>query len=101
MPEWSGNLWTTYRLPFELTVGGGLQFTGESRVSLSTTSAARLPAHTVFSLMASYAVSDHLSLRLNVANVGDELYARSLNNNSNRTYLGEPRSFLLSAELKF
>ncbi len=100
-PEWSGNLWTTYRLPFELTVGGGLQFTGESRVSLSTTSAARLPAHTVFSLMASYAVSDHLSLRLNVANVGDELYARSLNNNSNRTYLGEPRSFLLSAELKF
>src|SRR5690606_28488423 len=25
-PEWSGNLWTTYRLPFGLTVGGGAQY---------------------------------------------------------------------------
>lgn len=100
-PEWSGNVWTTYRLPFDLTVGGGLQYTGASRVSLSTTSAATLPAHTVFNLMASYAVSNRVNLRINVNNVTDELYARSLNNNSNRTYLGEPRSFLISAELKY
>lgn len=100
-PEYSGNLWTTYRLPFGLTVGGGTQYTGASRVSLNSTSAAELPEHWVFNAMASYSVNQDLTLRLNVNNVSDELYARAINNNSNRTYLGEPRSFLLTAEYKF
>lgn len=101
-PSYSGNLWTTYRLPFGLTIGGGLQYTGKSRVSISNAaSVAELPDHTVFNAMASYEVSPNFNVRLNVNNVSDELYARSLNNNSNRTYLGEPRSFLLSAEYKF
>ncbi|MEO7415018.1 MAG: TonB-dependent siderophore receptor [Opitutaceae bacterium] len=100
-PSYSGNLWTTYRLPFRLTLGGGLQYTGESKVALSNTNAAALPAHTVFNAMASYEITPRLNLRLNVNNVADKLYARSLNNNSNRTYLGEPRSFLASLEFKF
>ena len=100
-PSHSGNLWTTYRLPFGLTLGGGLQYTGKSKVALSNTNVAALPAHTVFNAMISYEITPRLHLRLNVANITDKLYARSLNNNSNRTYLGEPRSFLLSAEFKF
>lgn len=100
-PEFSGNLWTTYRLPFGLTVGGGTQYTGASKVSLNNTSAAELPGHWILSAVFSYEVNKNLNLRLNVNNVTNELYARSLNNNSNRTYLGEPRSFLLSAEYKF
>ena len=100
-PQASGNLWTTYRLPIGLTVGGGAQYSGKSRVSLNNTSAATLPSHWVFNAMAAYEVSDRFSLRLNVTNVTDELYARALNNNSNRTYLGEPRTYLVSAELKF
>ncbi|WP_438480012.1 TonB-dependent receptor [Oleiharenicola lentus] len=100
-PEFSGNLWTTYRLPFGLTIGGGTQFTGSSRVSLTNTSLAELPEHWVFNAMAAYEVTKNLSVRLNVSNISDELYARAINNNSNRTYLGEPRSFLLTAEYKF
>jgi catecholate siderophore receptor len=100
-PAWSGNLWTTYRLPFGLTFGGGLHHTGKSRVSLSKTSLAELPAHTVFNAMVACDLTPRMSLLLNVSNVADKLYARALNNNSNRTYLGEPRSFLLSAEFKF
>ena len=63
--------------------------------------AAELPSHTIFNAMASYELTQRINLRLNVNNVSDKLYARSLNNNSNRTYLGEPRSYLLTAEFKF
>ena len=97
-PEYSGNLWTTYRLPFGLTLGGGTQYTGESRVSLNNTSAATLPAYAIINAMASYEVNRQLSLRLNVSNLTDKHYARALNNNSNRAYFGDPRAFLLSAE---
>lgn len=100
-PEYSGNLWTTYRLPFGLTIGGGTQYTGESRVSLNATNAATLPSSWVFNAMAAYEVNPRLSVRLNVTNLADKLYARALNNNSNRAYYGEPRAFLLSAEYKF
>jgi catecholate siderophore receptor len=100
-PEWSGNLWTTYRLPFGLTLGGGTQYTGASRVSLNNTSAAELPEHWILNLMASYEITKHINLRLNVTNLADEHYARAVNNNSNRAYFGDPRTYLLSAEFRF
>lgn len=100
-PEFSGNLWTTYRLPFGLVIGGGTQYTGKSSVSLNNTSDAVLPSRWILNFMASYPVNDRFSIRLNVTNVTDKLYARAINNNSNRTYLGDPRSFLLSADYRF
>jgi catecholate siderophore receptor len=100
-PEFSGNVWTTYRLPFGLTVGGGLQHTGASNVSLNNTSAAQLPAYTILNAMASYPLTKALNLRLNVTNLADKHYARAINNNSNRAYFGDPRSFLISAEYRF
>jgi catecholate siderophore receptor len=100
-PTYSGNLWTTYRLPVGLTVGGGVQVSGPSRVSLNQTSAAKLPGTSVVNLMAAYAVNQQLTLRLNVTNVGDRHYARSLNNNSNRAYFGDPRAFRLTADYRF
>ena len=100
-PEYSGNLWTTYRLPFGVTLGGGTQYTGPARVSLNSTSLGRLPGYWVFNAMASYEVNPQLSLRLNVTNLADKHYARAINNNSNRAYFGDPRAFLLSAEYRF
>lgn len=100
-PDVSGNFWTTYRLPFGLTLGGGLQHSGASRVSLNNTSAAELPAYTIVNAMASYEVNRQLTLRLNLTNVSDRLYARAINNNSNRAYFGDPRAFLFSADYRF
>lgn len=100
-PEFSGNLWTTYRLPFGLTIGGGLQHTGESNVSLNNTSAAKLPAYTIVNAMLGFEVTKNLNLRLNITNLSDKHYARALNNNSNRAYFGDPRAFLLSADYRF
>jgi catecholate siderophore receptor len=100
-PEISGNLWTTYRLPFGLTIGGGTQYSGKSRVSLNNTNAAELPAYWILNAMASYDVNRQLSLRLNVTNLADKHYARAINNNSNRAYFGDPRAFLISADYRF
>ncbi len=100
-PEWSGNLWTTYRLPFGLTIGGGAQYTGASRVSLNNTNAAELPEHWILNAVVSYEVTENFGIRLNVTNLADEHYARAINNNSNRAYFGDPRTYLLSADLRF
>jgi catecholate siderophore receptor len=100
-PEWSGNLWTTYRLPFGLTIGGGTQYTGASKVSLNNTNAAELPDYWIFNTVASYEITKNFSVRFNITNVTDEHYARAINNNSNRAYFGAPRSYLLSADLRF
>ncbi len=99
-PEQSGNLWTTYRLPFGLTLGAGYQYSGKSRVSLNNTSNATLPSFWVVNAMLAYNVTERVSIRLNVDNVTDELYARAINNNSNRAYYGDPRNFLLTVDFK-
>ncbi|MES2693906.1 MAG: TonB-dependent siderophore receptor [Verrucomicrobiota bacterium] len=100
-PEFSANLWTTYRLPFGLTIGGGLQHTGASNVSLANTSLAQLPAYTIVNAMLGYEVTKNLHVRLNVGNVSDKLYARAINNNSNRAYYGDPRTFTISTDYRF
>ncbi len=100
-PEWSGNLWTTYRLPFGLTLGGGTQYTGSSRVSLNNTNLAELPSRWILNAVLAYDVTKNLSVRLNINNVADEHYARAINNNSNRAYFGDPRTYLLSADFRF
>jgi len=103
-PKWSGNIWTTYRLASGLTFGGGVQYTGTtSRQTTNTPSAAlpETPDYWLVNAMASYPVTDRITVRLNVNNVFDEFYLRSLNNNANRYNPGTPRSFLLSADFAF
>ena len=61
----------------------------------------KLPGHTVGNLMAAYAFNDRFTLRLNIDNVTDETYATSGNWAMSRVFLGPPRSFLLSADVRF
>ena len=42
--------------------------------------------------MAEYDLNSHLSLRLNVNNLTDEIYIRNVNNNGGRFNPGTPRS---------
>jgi catecholate siderophore receptor len=51
--------------------------------------------------MASYDVTQNITLRLNVDNVFDELYASSLNWGTTRGALGPPRTYWLSASFKY
>lgn len=108
-PEFSGNVWTTYRLPFGLTVGGGLQYVGSSWVGrpddaeriIPNGAFGKLPSYTVANLLVAYDVSEAVTVRLNVDNITDEVYAVSLNWPAQRALLGPSRSFLLSADVRF
>ncbi|EIP98763.1 TonB-dependent siderophore receptor [Opitutaceae bacterium TAV1] len=105
-PKLSGNLWTTYRFPFGLTIGGGVQYVDTVSRATNTattptaTSLADVPDYWLFNGLASYEVNRHLTLRLNVNNIFDEDYYR-LNNNGGRYYPGASRTFVLSADVSF
>lgn len=108
-PNYSANLWTTYDFGNGLTIGGGLQYVGSSYVGrtddhdriIPNGVAGKLPSYIVFNALASYEVNDNVTLRLNVDNVFDEVYAVSTNWSASRAALGAPRTFTLSAEWEF
>lgn len=75
VPEVSANAWTTYVLPFGLSVGLGVQYIDDMVRSRSATLGELVvDGVTLFDLMASYTINDKVSLRLNVLNLGDEEY---------------------------
>jgi catecholate siderophore receptor len=98
-PEVSGNLWTTVRLPYNLRVGGGLRYTDATFTSTANTVA--VPRYTVADLLGEAPLGQYLTLRLNVYNITDRVYIRSINNNAGRYNLGMPRAFLLSTAVRF
>lgn len=102
-PEDAFTSWTTYRLPFGLTLGGGIRYSGETH--RGTDGAVGTPAftksYTVYDAVASYQVNDHLVLRLNGYNLFDKQYVAAINKSGYRYTPGTPRTFLLSADFRF
>jgi catecholate siderophore receptor len=81
VPKSSFNLWTTYRLPLHLTLGGGAQFTDgyffNNSNALTTANAAaiqRLTKYWLFNAMGNYEVNGHLSLQVNATNLANARY---------------------------
>lgn len=108
-PQVTASLWTTYSFRSGLTIGGGIQHVDDSWAGrpddadriIPNGMFGKLPGYTVLNAMASYAVNPNLVLRLNIDNITDELYASSTNWPAQRVFLGAPRSYLLTADLKF
>ncbi|WP_068635924.1 catecholate siderophore receptor Fiu [Thauera butanivorans] len=104
-PELSFTAWTTYRLPFGLTVGGGARYVDSmlrsSNDATATTNMPEVDDYWVYDAMASYEISKNVSLQLNVYNLTDKKYVASMNNNGARYTPGTPRSALLSANFQF
>ncbi|MDZ3832671.1 MAG: TonB-dependent receptor [Sphingopyxis sp.] len=108
-PNVSATLWTTYRLPFGLTVGGGVQHAGSSYLGRPDDALrvipngfyGKLPAYTLVNAMLSYDVTDAINLRLNIDNIANEKYALTTNWNGTRASLGAPRTYLISAGFRF
>lgn len=111
-PRWSGNLFTTYRFPsIGLTIGGGLQYMGESNIGRpsntpngspgANANAGKLPDYIVFNALVAYEVTDNVTVRLNVDNLFDEDYTTTTNYPGTRAYLGTPRTYTISADWKF
>jgi len=102
-PDQAFTLWSTYRLPFNLTVGGGFRYSGE--MHRGTDGAVGTPAftnsYTVWDAVASYPVTSNLDVRLNAYNLTDKEYVSAINKSGYRYTPGVPRTVLLSADLRF
>ena len=102
-PDEAFTSWTTYRLPFGLTVGGGIRYTGG--LHKGTDGAVGTPddtkSWTVYDAVVSYPVSDRFTLRLNAYNLFDKKYVASINKSGYRYSPGTPRTFLLSLDYRF
>jgi catecholate siderophore receptor len=99
-------MWTTYRLPIGLTVGGGVRYVDTSALAVSTvvptnTGVFEVPSYTVVDLYAAYDVNENIALQLNGYNLTDEDYISSINNHGFRYLPGTPRSYLATVNFKF
>ncbi|MGA7439199.1 MAG: catecholate siderophore receptor Fiu [Luteibacter sp.] len=102
-PKQAFTAWTTYHLPFDLTIGGGARYSGEMK--RGTDGAIGTPDHTesywVFDAMASYPVNRNFDVQLNVYNLFDKNYVAAINKSGYRYTPGTPRSAMLSANFRF
>lgn len=107
-PEVSANVWTTYDFDFGLRIGGGVRYVGESFVGrpddaeriIPNGISGEMPDYWVANALVEYDLNPNVAVRLNVDNITDEFYARSLNWSAQRATIGAGRSFLLSLRLK-
>ncbi len=97
-PQHSFNVWTTYTLPFGLTLGGGAQYMGEV-TRTSTPPITTVDSYLIYSAVASYDVTKNLTLRLNVNNITDEDYVDRVG--GGHFIPGATRSFILTAIYAF
>ena len=71
-PPNSFNIWSTYRLPSGLFFGGGARFV--DRRFGNTINTRVVDAYWTFDAMASYPLTDHIDLKLNLYNLTDKYY---------------------------
>jgi catecholate siderophore receptor len=102
-PKNAFTTWTTYQLPFGVTIGGGARYNG--KLHRGTDGAVGTPAvidgYWVLDAMASYRVNKNLDLQLNVYNVTDKEYVAAINKSGYRYTPGIPRSARITANFAF
>ena len=102
-PDKAFTAWTSYMFPFGLSIGGGARYSGEMK--RGTDGAIGTPTfvedYWVFDAVASYAINESLTLRLNANNVSDETYVAGINKSGYRYSPGAPRNYLLTATFRF
>ncbi|MCG3150582.1 MAG: putative TonB-dependent receptor BfrD [Verrucomicrobiae bacterium] len=97
-PKHSFSLWTTYRFPWGLELGGGTQYVGK-RTNGTTTNIRTAPDYWLFDGLIAYHVNENVTLRLNVYNLADEKYIDRVG--GGHFVPGAGRSAVLSASVQF
>ncbi|WP_455851476.1 catecholate siderophore receptor Fiu [Pantoea endophytica] len=102
-PKHAFTLWTNYQATDAISVGAGARYVGSLR--RGSDSAVGTPDHTegywVADAKLGYKVNNNLDLQLNVYNLFDTNYVASINKSGYRYHPGEPRTFLLTANVHF
>jgi catecholate siderophore receptor len=98
-PDFSASIWTTYRMPIGVTVGGGVRYTDAVWINAANT--IKAPGYHIVDALAEYPLNSHLTLRLNVNNLTNEVYVRNVSNNGGRYNPGYARSAILTANIGY
>ncbi|MBJ3813868.1 catecholate siderophore receptor Fiu [Shimwellia pseudoproteus] len=102
-PEHAFTMWSQYQLTSDLSIGGGARYVGGMK--RGTDGAVGTPSFTegywVGDAKLGYRVNRNLDLQLNVYNLFDTNYVASINKSGYRYKPGEPRTFLLTANVHF
>ncbi len=96
-PRHSFNIWTTYLLPHRITLGGGPRFVG--RRFGNNINTRQVDSYWLLDAMASFPVSSHLDLRLNLYNLTNDYYFDRLG--GGHLIPGAGRSVMISAGFRF
>lgn len=96
-PQNSFSLWSTYQTPWKLNVGGGPRFV-DKRYG-NNTNTRQVDSYWLLDAMASYPLSDHIELRLNLFNLTDEYYFDRLG--GGHLIPGAGRSIMVSTCFRF
>jgi catecholate siderophore receptor len=104
-PKHSFGLWTTYELPFHVTLGYGAIYQGRytfNRAS-ATSGLFYTPSYWLQRAMASYEINENVVLQLNIDNLADEVYYERIRNNATSGWAtpGAGRSAVLSLTYRF
>jgi catecholate siderophore receptor len=81
-PRHTFSLWTTYEMPWNTQVGGGMSYVS-SRTTSTTPNATnglmqRVDGYMTFDLMAKYHLTEHVDLQANLINLTDKYYLDQL-----------------------
>lgn len=96
-PRNSFNLWTTYSLPSGLHFGGGARYVG--RRWGNTINTRFVEGYWTFDVMASYPLTEHIDLKLNLYNLADKFYFDRLG--GGHLVPGPGRSAMVSTSFRF
>lgn len=99
VPDYTFNLWTTYRVIDSLQIGFGTQYMGNV-IANPTNSSRVIPDYWTMDAMIAYRVSPKLTLRLNIYNLADKRYIET-SSTTNHAIPGPGRSIALTASVKF
>jgi catecholate siderophore receptor len=101
-PEHSLTAWTSYALTDALLVGGGVQHvssrTSDVRPSPTANFTITAPAYTVFDAFAEYQITPNIGARVNVYNIGDEVYFFSFGSAQSIPAAARAATFTLTAK---
>jgi catecholate siderophore receptor len=96
-PNATFNFWTTFELPWNVTIGGGAQYM--DAVFRNTTNTTAVPSYWLANALASLKVSEQLTLRVNGQNLFDEQYVDRVGGGH---YIPGPRrQVLINADVRF
>ncbi|GFE73854.1 TonB-dependent siderophore receptor [Novosphingobium sp. TCA1] len=102
-PKHSGSLFTTYRLPFGLTIGYGLTYQDGFLLTAATPTAGAIKSDDflIHQAYLAYDFSPNFSAQINVKNIGDKLYYTRIRGNSvGWATPGDARSAVLTLTAK-